>query len=295
MNKYITSLLLAVVAIAMVMVVTFHMNGDRPVPGSSGAISGQLDADAAREAFATTASGTPSGAQSVGSLSEMPISGGVDLLAGSLNAGANLSPAGNAQPAQRSSVSSVAMPSETAQPTVQPTVNAAMLPPAGQNPAESTTNTSRPPALPTASRTSSTVQTSRAPAQPSGTSAAMSARATASSETAPRPATSPVSGTGTIRNISMHFKDKGMLIRFEADSALAVKSFVLTSPDRLVIDLPGNWKGLKVPDMPSNTLVKKVRLGRQGNADRIVLDLTRPLNRQTMTKTAEHMVEVVFE
>ena len=86
-----------------------------------------------------------------------------------------------------------------------------------------------------------------------------------------------------------------MLIRLEADSPLAVKSFVLSSPDRLVIDLPGSWRGLKVPDIPSNTLVKKVRIGRQGNADRIVLDLTRPLQRQTMTKTAERVAEVVFE
>jgi N-acetylmuramoyl-L-alanine amidase len=98
-----------------------------------------------------------------------------------------------------------------------------------------------------------------------------------------------------MQSISLHFKDKGMLVRLEADSALAVKSFVLTSPDRLVIDLPGSWKGLKTPEIPSNTLVKGVRIGRHGGADRIVFDLTRPLKSQTMTKTANNTAEVVFE
>ena len=288
MNKYITMLLLAVVAIAMVLVVTVHMNADRPVSGSTDLSSGQTDTSAVGASSGAAASTMPPIAPSAGSPVENSTANEVVLPAGALNAGANVRPTENVRSVQQSSASTAGASAETVQ---QP----AAMPPAGQNQTAPADPASLP-ASSTAARTNSTAQTSGASSSPpSGTSASTPTPVTVSPGTTPRPATQPAGGTGAMRNISLHFKDKGMLIRLEADSVLAVKSFVLTAPDRLVLDLPGSWKGLKVPEIPSNTLVKKVRLGRQGNADRIVLDLTRPLRRQTMAQISERMVEVVFE
>ena len=64
-----------------------------------------------------------------------------------------------------------------------------------------------------------------------------------------------------------------MQLRIEADTPFPCRAFVLNKPDRLVIDLPGSWKGMKAPSVPQNRLIKTVRVGSQPAGPRIVLDL----------------------
>ncbi len=77
--------------------------------------------------------------------------------------------------------------------------------------------------------------------------------------------------------MSLKAEGSDMILTLTADKRFSYKSFILTGPDRLVIDLAGAWQGVKVPGMPSNRLINKVREGKFENSHRIVLDLKAPL------------------
>lgn len=99
-------------------------------------------------------------------------------------------------------------------------------------------------------------------------------------------------GTHVLKNIGLHFAGQNMRLRIEADSAFPSKVFTLTSPDRLVIDLPGVWKGLRGPVVPQNQIVKNVRVGLQKDSARIVLDLSGPPKSHSVDRSG-NVVEVL--
>jgi len=68
-----------------------------------------------------------------------------------------------------------------------------------------------------------------------------------------------------------------MVLQIEADSPFPSNVFVLTGPDRLVVDLPGSWQGMRIPSIPQNRLISNIRLGLQPAGPRLVLDLTGPV------------------
>ena len=76
-----------------------------------------------------------------------------------------------------------------------------------------------------------------------------------------------------LKEAGLHFSGQGMQLRLEADTPFPCRTFVLNNPHRLVIDLPGSWKGMKTPSLPQNRLINKVRVGSQPAGPRIVLDL----------------------
>lgn len=112
---------------------------------------------------------------------------------------------------------------------------------------------------------------------------------------APQVVMTVTKGSGTIKDLSLHFSGNAMYLTVEGNSPLPLKFFTLPSPDRLVIDLPGTWKGLKPPVLPSNQLVKSARIGRFKDADRIVLDLSRPLKSSQSKRYSQEKVEIHFE
>lgn len=85
--------------------------------------------------------------------------------------------------------------------------------------------------------------------------------------------------------IKLSFAENQIYLRIEAEDAFPVKTFTLTNPDRLVVDLPGTWKGVTAPSVPSNNVVGGVRLGQQPAGPRLVLDLKRPLENYTTERT----------
>ena len=101
-------------------------------------------------------------------------------------------------------------------------------------------------------------------------------------------------GALQLRNIKLTPKGQNMHLRIEADGSFPCKTFVLTGPDRLVIDLPGKWKGIHVPSVPANQLVKNVRAGEQAAGPRVVLDLARPLKGHQVQRV-DNAVEIVLQ
>ncbi len=77
--------------------------------------------------------------------------------------------------------------------------------------------------------------------------------------------------------ISLKAEGSDMILTISGDKRFNYKSFTLTGPDRLVIDLAGEWSGFKIPGMPSNRLISGVRGGKFENSHRIVMDLKAPL------------------
>ena len=83
------------------------------------------------------------------------------------------------------------------------------------------------------------------------------------------------------RVTSAKFSMKGSLIKLvlQGNASMVGHCSVLGNPDRVVLDLAGNWE-LEVPRVPSNRLVQAVRVGQHDDKTRIVLDM------KTMGKVA---------
>ena len=77
----------------------------------------------------------------------------------------------------------------------------------------------------------------------------------------------------TMQSMSFKYQGSEILFVLKAADHFEYKTFLLPSPDRLVIDLAGAWSGLDVPNVPSNRLVKGLRLGKLEKGHRVVLDL----------------------
>ncbi|MDL2279164.1 AMIN domain-containing protein [Desulfovibrio sp. OttesenSCG-928-G11] len=108
-----------------------------------------------------------------------------------------------------------------------------------------------------------------------------------------RPVELPAHAAHSLTGISLTPSGQGLRLRIEADSAFVCKTFILTGPDRLVVDLPGAWKGMKAPQVPQNALVKHARLGQQPGGPRLVLDLSGPL-KQHRTERSGAVVDVLL-
>jgi hypothetical protein len=100
--------------------------------------------------------------------------------------------------------------------------------------------------------------------------------------------------TRTLKNISLAFADSDMRLLIEADGAFPCKTFILSGPDRLVIDLPGAWKGMKAPTVPGNRIIRKARVGLQSGGARIVLDLNSPLKNHKVERRG-NMVDILVQ
>ena len=111
---------------------------------------------------------------------------------------------------------------------------------------------------------------------PAGSSRATASVQPAGQNASPTPESQSEKGRHSLQSIRLVPSGQNVQLRIEADSAFSCNTFVLTGPDRLVVDLPGSWKGMKAPATPQNSLVKNVRLGQQPSGPRLVLDLTGP-------------------
>ena len=77
----------------------------------------------------------------------------------------------------------------------------------------------------------------------------------------------------TITKFVVLARDKGATVRLVGAAPIVYKNMQLSGPDRLVIDLDGKWQ-VKAPGVPKNPAVTNVRLGKDGDKTRIVIDLT---------------------
>lgn len=84
-------------------------------------------------------------------------------------------------------------------------------------------------------------------------------------------------GKVAMTGISLKAEGSDMILTISGDKEFTYKSFTLTGPDRLVIDLAGDWSGVKYPNLPSNRLISEIRGGKFEKSHRIVMDLKAPL------------------
>lgn len=91
----------------------------------------------------------------------------------------------------------------------------------------------------------------------------------AKTEAAPAP---KATSGGQTAKASIKFEGSTAVLHLEGASGAQYKSFVLKEPDRMVVDLVGAWT-VNVPTVPSNRVIKAVRVGKPGEKTRIVLDL----------------------
>lgn len=112
---------------------------------------------------------------------------------------------------------------------------------------------------------------------------------------APQPPALAPEWSGAITGLSLRFRNPGMFLSLEADRPVQLKYFILSNPDRLVVDIAGRWQGVRAPAIPGNNLVKSARVGRQGNADRLVLDMFVPLRRHELRRISATAAELYFQ
>lgn len=82
-------------------------------------------------------------------------------------------------------------------------------------------------------------------------------------------------------------------LNLQGSGAMQGKAFMLTGPDRVVLDIEGEWK-VEIPRVPSNRMVKALRTGRQGTATRLVFDMKVKPARVNVAKPGADSLELTI-
>ncbi|WP_165071916.1 AMIN domain-containing protein [Desulfovibrio sp. ZJ200] len=80
-------------------------------------------------------------------------------------------------------------------------------------------------------------------------------------------------GERSISRFVIFARDKGATVRLVGSVPIRYKTMALTNPERLVVDLEGQWQ-IKAPGVPENVLVRNVRIGKMADKTRVVIDLS---------------------
>ena len=314
MNKYITMLLLGVVIVAMALVVGVHMKqfsdedgkeestqGGQPSEGLNQPVGGGRLAppdDAAEGSAANPAVASGETGQAVGGQTgEGTVAGNGSGAQAASSAGAGGVQSGQSvQPGQADQTGQIgpAASSSAAQSGEQPGATAssggtgASAQSSGQSASQGSSQSG-------VAQGGSTPGASSGSALPAQSSQPAQAVQTGENRGDADKSASVARGRGSMKVAALKFRGNGMYLLLEGDSALPAKYFLLHSPERLVVDLPGAWKNLATPGIPSNQLIKSIRVGRQSDADRLVIDLSRKLKNHELIRVNDRTVEIFFE
>jgi hypothetical protein len=108
----------------------------------------------------------------------------------------------------------------------------------------------------------------------------------------PEPSAKQTSGGAkNITSIVVYATQEGATLRMVGDKALQCTSMLLRGPDRLVLDCEGQWN-MNVPGVPQNRLIKTIRVGRQADSTRMVIDLHRAPASYRLVKTSPQGLDV---
>jgi len=80
-------------------------------------------------------------------------------------------------------------------------------------------------------------------------------------------------GSRTATRFVIYARDKGATVRVGGNAKVEYSSMTLENPNRVVVDLAGDWKFPPNPGIPKNDLVSAVRVGQNGDKTRLVIDL----------------------
>lgn len=76
----------------------------------------------------------------------------------------------------------------------------------------------------------------------------------------------------SVERFVVYAREDGATVRIVGNANISYKPMVLTGPDRVVVDLDGDWD-IKAPGIPKNDLVTNVRIGKLNGKTRVVIDL----------------------
>lgn len=76
----------------------------------------------------------------------------------------------------------------------------------------------------------------------------------------------------SVERFVVYAREGGATVRIVGNANISYKPMVLTGPDRVVVDLDGDWD-IKAPGIPQNDLVTNVRIGKLNGKTRVVIDL----------------------
>lgn len=80
-------------------------------------------------------------------------------------------------------------------------------------------------------------------------------------------------GKGEISRFVIFAREKGATVRVGGNAKMGYSSMTLENPERVVVDLDGDWTFPANPGVPKNDLVSAVRVGQNGDKTRVVIDL----------------------
>lgn len=80
-------------------------------------------------------------------------------------------------------------------------------------------------------------------------------------------------GSMTATKFVIYAREKGATVRIGGNGKVDYSSMTLEEPNRVVLDLAGEWKFPPHPGVPKNDLVSAVRVGQNGDKTRVVIDL----------------------
>jgi hypothetical protein len=108
----------------------------------------------------------------------------------------------------------------------------------------------------------------------------------------PTPGAKPASGGAkNITSAVVYVTQEGATLRLGGDVPLECKPMLLRNPDRLALDFAGQWN-VNVPSVPQNKLIKAIRVGRQADSTRLVVDLHQAPASYRLIKTSPQGLDV---
>lgn len=287
MNKQITLLILGVVLCAMGMIVYFHASSE-PGSASPGMQAGASSSDSAASGNGTSAGMEAGGGEAAASGqagtnrgNELPH---VDPPLSSQSAQNGDQPAGTESAASGGNQTAGAAGGSQG----GAAQGASAQGNAGQGPS---TDASGQSSQGTAGQGS---QAGSAQGSTSQGNQAGSAQGTASGASSSQSSQLPLAGKHNLKSIGLHFSGQRIFLRIEANDPFPCKTFVLNAPERLVVDLPGTWTGMKAPTVPQNNIIKSARYGVQKAGPRLVLDLEKT-PKYEVTRPSPTVVEIYVQ
>lgn len=99
------------------------------------------------------------------------------------------------------------------------------------------------------------------------------------------------SGENVATSMTLTMDGDVVTLRIEGTAPMRGKAFLLTNPDRVVLDVEGAWK-METPKVTSNRMVQALRVGAQNTATRLVFDMRVKPAKVTVTQADDKTLEL---
>lgn len=274
MNKGIALLLIGVISLAMVLIMLNQGGSSAPQAALVG-VQNPLPQTGMQTSSALQ---MPQSAPSAPAMGQPKAPSSTATVAAQSKAPVSTPPAGT-QSTVPPSVASVQQPSPQQVSSSQNSIilnNSQVLSPTAPNVQEVTQNTR---------------QAAERPVQAAAPASTVKEKPTPPVEKKPTPTPPKATGPKTINKITVSAAGAGANVRIAGNTNLSYKTMHLKSPDRVVVDLEGVW-AVKAPGVPTNKAVTNVRIGKQADKTRIVIDLASPTATVNFVKVNDETIEV---